>query len=243
MPMSEWPEILARNRELLDASFFERCDARIRWDRQNNHPEDAMRLSEVANLACQLTGRPSEYRLEWKVMRPAPDTVTMALAPASNAVTTDLGLRLQALLADKDPRARSRIQASALFLEHTSRYGSYLIVLVPTGRGGSDWAVVAEYCGNVLERRGRWDARQTEAFFRSLAEAGVLSVQSEVSSTGGDHFRLHFLWKGQSVTQETDLNPSTRQFLSRFCAESLGKLATRMRWDLVREFQLPILLR
>lgn len=66
-PESEWTQVLNENTPLLDDSFFERCEARIKWDMANNQVEDALRFAYVCDLASEVTGRPAKnYRLELK---------------------------------------------------------------------------------------------------------------------------------------------------------------------------------
>lgn len=60
---SEWPQILKENSGLIDDSFFERIDQRIRWSATNGQVEDAIRFSLVGDLACSAIGREGGYRL------------------------------------------------------------------------------------------------------------------------------------------------------------------------------------
>ncbi len=62
-PQNEWPKILEDSRQLLDASFFERCDARIRWGIDNNQIEDAVRFSMIADAAMRANGQNGKYRM------------------------------------------------------------------------------------------------------------------------------------------------------------------------------------
>ena len=62
-PQNEWPKILEDSRQLLDASFFERCDARIRWGIDNNQIEDAIRFSMIADAAMRANGQNGKYRM------------------------------------------------------------------------------------------------------------------------------------------------------------------------------------
>lgn len=61
---SQWKEILARHAGLLDQTFFERCESRIRWGIENNHFEDSFRFAMVADYAAMTVHRPDVYRLE-----------------------------------------------------------------------------------------------------------------------------------------------------------------------------------
>ena len=63
LPQPEWPPLLSDNRHLLDQSFFERCDARIRWGIENNQIDDALRISTVADTAMKVNGQKGRYRM------------------------------------------------------------------------------------------------------------------------------------------------------------------------------------
>lgn len=59
----DWIGILRENTGLLDQTFFERVDSRIRWSAENNQIDDAIRFSLVGDLACDALGRVGGYRL------------------------------------------------------------------------------------------------------------------------------------------------------------------------------------
>lgn len=61
-PQENWLQILTENNRVIDNTFFERCDARIRWDMENNQIEDALRFSLVADLASRAVGQKGKYR-------------------------------------------------------------------------------------------------------------------------------------------------------------------------------------
>lgn len=61
-PQPEWPPILQQNSGLLDQSFFDRVDKRIRWSAENNQVDDAVRFSMVADMACDAVGKMGGYR-------------------------------------------------------------------------------------------------------------------------------------------------------------------------------------
>lgn len=63
LPQPEWAGILRENSGLLDQSFFDRLDARIRWSAEANQIDDAVRFSLVGDLACDAAGRKGGYRL------------------------------------------------------------------------------------------------------------------------------------------------------------------------------------
>ncbi|MFN8607364.1 MAG: hypothetical protein U0931_07525 [Vulcanimicrobiota bacterium] len=60
---SEWPQVLKENAGLIDDTFFERIDQRIRWSATNGQVQDAIRFSLVGDLACDAIGREGGYRL------------------------------------------------------------------------------------------------------------------------------------------------------------------------------------
>jgi len=64
----QWREILEQNRSILDGSFFERVEKRIRWGLDNGQVEDAVRFAVVADLAGLTVKRNTNYRLEMAQM-------------------------------------------------------------------------------------------------------------------------------------------------------------------------------
>ena len=60
---SEWPQILKDSAGLIDDTFFERIDQRIRWSATNGQVQDAIRFSLVGDLACDAIGRQGGYRM------------------------------------------------------------------------------------------------------------------------------------------------------------------------------------
>lgn len=60
---SEWGQVLKDNAGLIDETFFERIDQRIRWSATNGQVQDAIRFSLVGDLACDAIGREGGYRL------------------------------------------------------------------------------------------------------------------------------------------------------------------------------------
>lgn len=63
-PTPQWQEVLEQHRNLLDASFFERVEKRIRWSLDNGQVDDALRFGIVGDLAGRVAGRKTDYRLE-----------------------------------------------------------------------------------------------------------------------------------------------------------------------------------
>ena len=67
LPQPEWPALLEENKNLLDDSFFQRCEARIKWGVENNQIEDAIRFALVADTALRVIGQPGRY--SWVLRR------------------------------------------------------------------------------------------------------------------------------------------------------------------------------
>jgi len=62
-PESEYLEYMKQNTRVLDSTFFDRSEARMRWDLENNQVEDALRFAFVCDLAARAVGRNGQYRL------------------------------------------------------------------------------------------------------------------------------------------------------------------------------------
>ena len=63
LEQSQWPQTLKDNAGLIDESFFERIDQRIRWSATNNQVDDAIRFAMVGDFACDAVGKQGGYRL------------------------------------------------------------------------------------------------------------------------------------------------------------------------------------
>ena len=63
-PVEAWPTVLKDNTRLIDKSFFERVEARIKWSIDNGQVEDAVRFAYVGDLAGQIVGRKTDYRMQ-----------------------------------------------------------------------------------------------------------------------------------------------------------------------------------
>ncbi len=61
---TEWRNVLSRHAGLLDQTFFDRVESRIRWGIENNHFEDSIRFAIVGDLAAMVAHRPDMYRFE-----------------------------------------------------------------------------------------------------------------------------------------------------------------------------------
>lgn len=63
LDQAQWPQTLKDNAGLIDESFFERIDQRIRWSAQANQVDDAIRFAMVGDFACDAIGKQGGYRL------------------------------------------------------------------------------------------------------------------------------------------------------------------------------------
>jgi tetratricopeptide (TPR) repeat protein len=59
----EWLPILKDHTELLDQTFFQRVDERVRWCAESNQIDDAIRFAMVGDFACTALGVEGGYRL------------------------------------------------------------------------------------------------------------------------------------------------------------------------------------
>lgn len=63
-PVTEWKQILAESKPLLNEQFFTNVEKRVRWGIENNHIDDAMRFAMVGDFAAEIKGRPAPYRID-----------------------------------------------------------------------------------------------------------------------------------------------------------------------------------
>ena len=92
MTQPEWTSLLNENKNLLDQTFFERCDARIRWGIENNQIDDAIRFSTVADTAMKVNGQAGTvYRM----------TLVYAFLKANNSIMSK-DILINVMLTDPD---------------------------------------------------------------------------------------------------------------------------------------------
>ncbi|CAM9857314.1 unnamed protein product [Phaeothamnion confervicola] len=104
MMQPEWPALMNENKNLLDQSFFERCDARIRWGIENNQIDDAIRFSTVADTAMKVTGQKGTvYRM----------TLVYAFLKANNAIMAK-DLLINVMLTDPEEHEAEFMYGSIL---------------------------------------------------------------------------------------------------------------------------------
>ncbi|MBQ7528558.1 tetratricopeptide repeat protein [bacterium] len=63
-PVEYWPDILKKSTHLIDKSFFERVEQRMKWSIDNGQIEDAMRFAYVGDLAGNIVDRKKNYRMQ-----------------------------------------------------------------------------------------------------------------------------------------------------------------------------------
>lgn len=61
-PTGEWRQQLKENKKFLNRSFLDKCDQRIRWGIENNHIDDALRFSTIADFSAEIIGEKANYR-------------------------------------------------------------------------------------------------------------------------------------------------------------------------------------
>ena len=64
LPVAEWKAHLKANETLVDKSFFDSIDKRVRWGLENNHFDDAFRFAMLGDFAAEVRERPANYRID-----------------------------------------------------------------------------------------------------------------------------------------------------------------------------------
>ncbi len=85
----QWREVLEQNRKILDNSFFERVERRIRWGLDNGQVEDAVRFAVVADMAGLVVNRKTNYRLELAQMFLRLGNIQMTMDLVDNILVMD----------------------------------------------------------------------------------------------------------------------------------------------------------
>lgn len=85
----QWRELLEQNRKLLDDSFFERVERRIRWGLDNGQVEDAVRFAVVADMSGLVVNRKTSYRLELAQMFLRLGNIQMTMDLVDNILVMD----------------------------------------------------------------------------------------------------------------------------------------------------------
>ncbi|MBQ7503025.1 tetratricopeptide repeat protein [bacterium] len=79
-----WEDILRANTKLLDKSFFERVESRIKWSIDNGQVEDAVRFAYVGDLAGNIVNHKTNYRMQMSQLFRKLGNMPMALDLINN---------------------------------------------------------------------------------------------------------------------------------------------------------------
>ena len=63
-PLDGWRKVLEDNKNILDTSFFQRVEARIRWSIDNGQFDDALRFALAGDTAGAVVKRKTDYRIQ-----------------------------------------------------------------------------------------------------------------------------------------------------------------------------------
>ena len=88
-PVDDWSEVLEKNEKLLDTSFFQRVEARIRWSVDNGQVDDALRFALVGDTAGQVVDRKTNYRLQMSQLFRHRGNMALAADIINNILMTD----------------------------------------------------------------------------------------------------------------------------------------------------------
>ncbi|MBI3929758.1 MAG: tetratricopeptide repeat protein [Armatimonadetes bacterium] len=61
--VTKWKDVLRQHSGVLDESFFQKVESRIRWSVDHNHIDDAIRFAMVGDYSAEVKGKPGNYRL------------------------------------------------------------------------------------------------------------------------------------------------------------------------------------
>lgn len=217
LPATDWPGFLNENAGLLDQSFFERIDARIRWSADSNQVEDAVRFAQVGDLACDAAGRLGGYRLG----------LVVALQKAGNDVTAR-GV-LEHIMQTHPNSAEARFLRAAyrrLDLDWAGALDDYQRVINQNFRT-ADCHYYSGLCHNALEKpRDALAAfRRAAALGNELAPAEVERLQKTVIAAD-----VPFSDVAPPVTVDRKVDPAKHAVYFRTAEEAnrAGRLATAL---------------
>lgn len=109
----QWLQLLEEHRDLLDDSFFQRCQRRIRWDLDNHHLDDAFRFALVADLAARTVHRKEKYRL---------DLARLAHQAGNDTLATDILDNITVTAREEDEVSRKALFMKASILHDRKQY-------------------------------------------------------------------------------------------------------------------------
>ena len=84
-----WPDILKKDTKLLDKSFFERIEARLKWSIDNGQIEDAVRFAYVGDLAGRIVNHKTTYRMQMAQLFRKIGNYSMAMDVINNVCITE----------------------------------------------------------------------------------------------------------------------------------------------------------
>ena len=84
-----WPDILKTETKLLDKSFFERIEARLKWSIDNGQIEDAVRFAYVGDLAGRIVNHKTTYRMQMAQLFRKIGNYSMAMDVINNVCITE----------------------------------------------------------------------------------------------------------------------------------------------------------
>ena len=88
-PLDGWQKVLEDNNKLLDTSFFQRVEARIRWSIDNGQVDDAMRFALAGDTAGGIVNRKTDYRLQLSQLFRHRGNITLAADIINNVLITN----------------------------------------------------------------------------------------------------------------------------------------------------------
>ena len=88
-PLDGWKKVLEDNRKILDTSFFQRVEARIRWSIDNGQIDDALRFALAGDTAGSVVKRKTDYRIQMAQLFRHRGNITLAADIMSNILVTE----------------------------------------------------------------------------------------------------------------------------------------------------------
>ncbi|MDO5295700.1 MAG: tetratricopeptide repeat protein [bacterium] len=88
-PLDGWKKVLEDNRNILDTSFFQRVEARIRWSIDNGQVDDALRFALAGDTAGSIVKRKTDYRVQMSQLFRHRGNLTLAADIINNVLVTD----------------------------------------------------------------------------------------------------------------------------------------------------------
>jgi hypothetical protein len=125
-PVTEWKQILAQSKGILNEQFFTNVEKRVRWGIENNHVDDAMRFAMVGDFASEVKNRPAPYRIDLAQLFFDAENYTMAGQMVENILITS----------PKTPAGRRAKYIKAAMLELKQDFFSAHLLYVELAKDG-----------------------------------------------------------------------------------------------------------